>query len=109
MARYEEFLVDQGSTFRYELTLYANHGGRFDLDGYSITSQIRTTHSSGTIALTPSVTKNTSGVITFELTDEQTALLTEKRYVYDIYIEGPDLKKYRVLEGNIVVSPRVTQ
>jgi len=108
MARFEEFFVDQNSQFKYELTLFDEAGGRFNLDNHTVTCQIRKTHSSDDVVATPLLTK-ANGVIGIELTDEQTLLLTDKRYVFDVYIEGLDQKKRRVLEGNVIVSPTVTR
>jgi len=108
MARYEELLVDQGSTFRYELSIFDAAGSKFNLENHTLSMQVRRNYTSDTVALTPTLTQE-DGVITIRMSDEQTLTLTEKRYVYDVYIEGPDEKKHRVLEGNLVVTPTVTQ
>ena len=49
--------------------------------------------------------------ITLSLTATQTALLTAKRYVYDIEVESDSDSDeiYRVIQGTVHVSPNVTQ
>ena len=109
MALYEELEVDQGSTFRYIVDLTTSVGNPYPLDGFTITSQIRKTYRSATVAGTFSTSVPESGRILLSLTDEQTAAIAAGRYVYDVFIEGGDGQRYRVLEGIVTVTPSVTQ
>lgn len=63
------------------------------------------------MVFTPDVTNGIGGVITLTATSQQTANLSPAiTYVYDvIVIENESGRVTRVLEGQIFVSPAVTQ
>ena len=109
MALYEELEIDQGSTFRYQVDLTTSSGDPYDLNGFTITSQIRKTYKSTVVVGTFTPTNPALGRIILTLTDEETAAIAAGRYVYDVFIQGPGGQRYRVLEGMITVTPSVTQ
>lgn len=111
MALYEELEMDQGSTFRYQVDLKTSSGNPYNLEGVTITSQIRKTYRSASIAgtFTTGVTDPAAGVFTLSMTDEQTSAIAAGRYVFDVYIEDIGGTRYRVLEGMVTVTPGVTQ
>ena len=103
------FTIEQGTTFSRVLTLQEN-GSAMNLTGYSVASQMRSTHDSSTVVATfsGSVTNASSGQITLSLTNSQTSAIEEAIYVYDVEITSGAGAVTRILEGNITVTPEVT-
>ena len=104
------FTIEQGTTFSRVLTLQEN-GSAMNLTGYSVASQMRSTHDSSSIVATfsGSVTNASSGQITLSLTNSQTSAIEEAIYVYDVEITSGTGTVTRILEGNITVTPEVTR
>ena len=104
------FTLEQGTTFSRVLTLQEN-GSAMNLTGYSVASQMRSTHDSSTVVATfsGSVTNASSGQITLSLTNSQTSAIEEAIYVYDVEITSGAGAVTRILEGNITVTPEVTR
>lgn len=104
------FTIEQGTTFNRVLTLQEN-GSAMNLTGYSVASQIRSTHDSssvtGTISCTISNASN--GEITLTMTNSTTSGIEEGIYVYDIEITSGAGSVTRILEGKVTVSPEVTR
>ena len=104
------FTIEQGTTFSRVLTLQEN-GSAMNLTGYSVASQMRSTHDSSTVVATfsGSVTNASSGQITLSLTNSQTSAIEEAIYVYDVEITSGAGAVTRILEGNVTVTPEVTR
>jgi hypothetical protein len=104
------FTIEQGTTFSRVLTLQEN-GSAMNLTGYSVASQMRSTHDSSSIAatITGTVSNASSGQITLSLTNTQTSAIEEAIYVYDVEITSGAGSVTRILEGNITVTPEVTR
>jgi len=104
------FTIEQGTTFSRVLTLQEN-GSAMNLTGYSVASQMRSTHDSSSIVATfsGSVTNASSGQITLSLTNSQTSAIEEAIYVYDVEITSGAGAVTRILEGTITVTPEVTR
>jgi len=109
MAVYANLTIDQGSNFSSTVTVEDQDGLTFNLTSYTARGQIRKSYSS--TSYTPFATtipSPSSGKIEISLTSTQTAALKPGRYVYDIEIVQGNLVN-RVIEGQIEVTPRVTQ
>ena len=104
------FTIEQGTTFSRVLTLQEN-GSAMNLTGYSVASQMRSTHDSWSIVATfsGSVTNASSGQLTLSLTHSQTSAIEEAIYVYDVEITSGAGSVTRILEGNVTVTPEVTR
>ena len=104
------FTIEQGTTFSRVLTLQENSSA-MNLTGYSVASQMRSTHDSSSIVATfsGSVTNASSGQLTLSLTNSQTSAIDEAIYVYDVEITSGAGAVTRILEGNITVTPEVTR
>ncbi len=105
-------IIDQGSTWSKQITVYQTDGTTVqDLTSYTPSSQLRKNYTSTaytTINATKS-TPHTSGVIVMSLTAVQTAALKSGRYVYDLQITHSDSTVTRVIEGVITIRPEVTK
>ena len=104
-------VIDQGSTFSKQITVYETDGSTIqNLTGYTASSQLRKIYTS-TAYTTINATNNspTSGIIIMSLTATQTAALKSGRYVYDLQITAADSTVTRVIEGVITFRPEVTK
>lgn len=110
MAVYANLFVDQGTDFMSTINLEGGTGSSFDLTDYTIRAQMRKTYtSSRSTDFVANITDPTLGIAQIELSAEQTSYLKAGRYVYDVEVISPDGVVYRVVEGQIEVSPRVTR
>ena len=112
MAKRQDYTVDQGSIFSFVINVLDSNQLARDLTNYSARGQIRRHHSSSTaIDFVATVTDAPNGEITVSLSAEDSAVLTgEARYVYDIeiYDNSSPVNVERVQEGQLYISPRVT-
>jgi len=104
------FTIEQGTTFNRVLTLQEN-GSAMNLSGYSVASQIRSTHDSSSVVGTISCTVSNAsgGELTLTMTNSTTSAIEEGIYVYDIEITSAAGSVTRILQGNVTVSPEVTR
>jgi hypothetical protein len=115
MAHYEDIEVDQGASVKYQIQCLGPDGEVRDLSNYRVRGRLNRSYDAdsdeGTDFLMTIDAPPTQGLINFSLNAEQTALLTRRRYVYDIEIEyGQDSDQIveRILEGKVLVSRSVT-
>jgi hypothetical protein len=104
-------IIDQGSTWSKQITVYQTDGTTIqNLTGYTVSSQLRKNYTS-TAYTTINATNNspTNGIIVMSLTAVQTAALKSGRYVYDLQIAAADGTVTRVIEGVITFRPEVTK
>ena len=104
-------IIDQGTTFSKQITVYETDGTTIqNLTGYTVSSQLRKNYTS-TAFTTINATNNspTNGIIVMSLTAVQTAALKSGRYVYDLQITAADSTVTRVIEGVITIRPEVTK
>lgn len=110
-----DFVLEQGTTFRKQLTYTDSAGVAVDLTGYSARMQLRTKitdaniiilldNANGRITITP-----TTGVIDLFISDTDTASLTFKTAAYDLEVIAPNGDVTRLLEGTITLSKEVTR
>lgn len=109
MAVYANLTIDQGSNFSSTVTVEDQSGLTFNLTSYTARGQIRRSYSSTSYTpFSASIPNPANGKIEISLTSTQTAALKPGRYVYDIEIVQGNLVN-RVIEGQVEVTPRVTQ
>ncbi len=104
-------IIDQGSTWSKQITVYQTDGTTVqNLTGYTVSSQLRKNYTS-TAYMPINATNNspTNGIIVMSLTAVQTAALGSGRYVYDLQIAAADGTVTRVIEGVITFRPEVTK
>ena len=110
MAIVSNLTIDQGSTFSAIVDITDVEDNVLVLTGYTVAAQIRKTYDSTTaVDFTGSVSNATQGEITISLTPAQTNALVAGRYVYDAEITSAGGTVTRVIEGQIEVTPGVTQ
>lgn len=103
--------INSGEDFAQTFTLESSDSNSpLNLDGYTVTSQMRKYAGSATktdftaVVLSPS----SSGKIKLSMANTTTVDLKSGRYVYDIVIEKDSVKS-RVLEGMVLVRQGVTR
>lgn len=106
-------ICPQGATFAKQLT-YAIDGDPVDLTTYTARMQVREKHTSKT-AVVSLTTENggialgdDEGTIDLYISDENTANISAKDYVYDLELISSG-EVYRLLEGKFIVTPEVTR
>ena len=113
MAIAQNIEIDQSSDYLKQFIAKDDTGTVIDLTGSTLTSQVRKSYGTSTVAATFTTTLVTpaSGTFTLALTDVQTAegTLERGRHVYDVIVTTSGGDKTRVQEGIAVVSPSVTR
>jgi hypothetical protein len=110
MAIVSNLTVDQGSTFSASIDITDTENNLLNLTGYTVAGQIRKTYDSSTaVDFTGSVSNAALGEVTISLTATQTNALIAGRYVYDVEITSAGGTVTRVIEGQVEVTPGVTQ
>jgi len=111
MAVYSNIVIDQGADYSASIDVTDSDGDNIDLSGYTAAGQIRKTYSSSTaVDFTVAVASPASaGVLNISLSNTQTNAMKAGRYVYDVEITNSGGVKTRVLEGQVEITPGVTQ
>lgn len=110
-AGYQTIFLNQGETFTTSITLDDANNAPYNLTGFSVKSQAKTSFYTANAALifTASVSDANNGVITLSANAATTANVNAGQYVYDtIIIQNSTGVVTRVLEGQLIVSPAVT-
>lgn len=110
MAIISNLTIDQGSTFSVDIDVTDADGDALNLTDYTVKGQMRKTYTSSTATTFVSeITNATGGVVTISLTATATNALKAGRYVYDVEITSPTSVVTRIVEGQVEVTPGVTQ
>jgi hypothetical protein len=110
MATKANLVIDQGATFTAEIILTDPTGNPFDLSDFTVDAQMRRWFTSSTsISFNTEITDATAGVLILSLEADETAALTESRYVYDVLLTDAANVIIRVVEGIATVNPSVTR
>jgi hypothetical protein len=122
-ARYD-LMIEQGATFPLPLAIQNPDGTPFDLTHWIGTAQIRKFHHSDdvikdfTVSIPGVPPDPTAGLIQLVLTDEDTGSILageniadpRSQYVWDFIITNTlTTEVKRLLEGFVIISPRVTR
>ena len=104
------FTIEQGTTFSRILTLQEN-GSAMNLSGYSVASQMRSTHDSSTVVatFTANVSNASNGQITLTMSNSTTSGIEEGMYVYDVEITSGGGVVTRIMQGQVTTTPEVTR
>lgn len=111
MAAYIELYMDQGTTFSNIINLTDDYtNANINIAGSIVRSQMRRSYysSNASANITCQITNAVTGEITLSLTAEQTANVKAGRYLFDVELNRAN-SVTRILEGIIVVTPRITK
>ena len=111
MATISNLFINQDTDFSTTVTVNYSSGSALNLTSYTALAMIRKTYQSTTATTFTSTfaADRTTGQITISLTDAQTALLEDGRYVYDLVVTDNSGIKTRVVEGIATVTPGVSR
>jgi hypothetical protein len=109
-AAYQDQYIEQGTTFNTQITLDDNTGTPYDLRGFTVYSQAKRSYysSNAVIQFTSTLYDAQNGVIQLYASNTTTSMLPTGKMVYDVIIVDGSSNVTRVLEGQIFVSPGVT-
>ena len=113
MADITDFQIGQGETFRILVHLLdrTNNNVPLDITDYTFSGQLRENYTTEEVAATFEFEKAvpmTSGSFFIKMQPEQTVGLTQRKYVYDVYVNTVTATR-RILEGSFTVRPAVTK
>ena len=111
MAILSNLSIDQGADYSAEVVVEDAAGNVANLTGYTVAGQIRKSYTSSTsINFGATVSNAAAGEITITLANSVTNGMKAGRYVYDVEITKTSSgEKTRVIEGQVTVTPGVTQ
>ena len=113
MAIAQNIEIDQSSDYLKQFIAKDDTGTVIDLTGSTITSQVRKSYGTSTVAATFTcvIVSGTAGTFTMALSDADTAVgtLDRGRHVYDVIVTDAGGDITRIQEGIAVISPGVTR
>ena len=110
-------VIDQGADWFFTVTYENPNGTPINITGYTAALQVRSLPSTPTAVLSLSTgagitITGATGVIEIHATAEQTRIIDEGTYVYDLEITSPatpDAIRTRIVQGQAIVSAEVTR
>jgi len=101
--------LDAGATFSSDVNVTDNEENPLDLTDWTAKANLSKSYSPTQPKIPFNIVKyNAEGIVAISLTPEQTILLEEGRYVYNLdIVNNIDNSVIRVLEGIITVTPAV--
>jgi hypothetical protein len=110
MSGYQDLFLSQGDTFTTQLTLDDSYGNPYNLTGFKIGAQARTSYytANASLIFTTSISDANNGVIQLSANSATTANVPTKTLVYDVLIKDTSNNVTKVLEGRVFVDPTVT-
>lgn len=120
-----DLYIEQGATFRFSM-VYGHYDGTLDSSGndtvipYDITGcqiRIQIRQRRGSMVLIAATSRNggvviddgPAGKFTVTVSDEATDSLTITKAKYDLEISWPSGDVNRIIQGNVVINPNITQ
>lgn len=111
MAGYTEITIDSGSDYSTDITVIdSTTGVALNLATYNVSSQLRRSYYSRnpTANFVCTITDSANGNINIALTGANTANITPGKYVFDV-LASKSGSSLRVIEGLVIITPRVTR
>jgi hypothetical protein len=111
MATIFNLFLDQGTTFKANITVKDASGDIRDISGHVASSQFRrSVRSANAFAFVGHIPVGTDGNVMLTMNSNTTTNVTAARYVYDVELKSNTSgETERVAEGVVVVSPEITR
>ena len=108
---YTDLSLDAGTDFKSNIDLLADDGTAINVTGFSFESQVRKSYYSAnaTANIIVTIADPANGNLFLTLDSANTANIKPGRYVYDVLMTTDQNVKSRLVEGILVVTPRVSQ
>ena len=111
MAITKNLYIDQGANFQMSLTAFDSAGSVLSItsgSGYTATGKLAKSYlASSKISFVCSITGST-GQVSIALGATALSGIRPGVYVYDVEVQSPDGKVYRIVQGNVTIDPNVT-
>lgn len=104
--------IYQGDDWAAAVNVLNADGTPADLTGYTAQAQIRSGPADQSWAVAAEIScvvEDVLGLISLSLTHDQTSLLTDQPYVWDMQITSPDNEITTLLNGQVAVALEVTR
>lgn len=102
--------IDQGAEFYRTMTVTDTNKVIINLTNCVINAQLRKNYTSSTfVPIVTTILNVALGKVAISLSAATTAAITNGQYVYDVELTSVEGKIYRILEGNVTISPNVTR
>ena len=111
-AGYQDQFLEQGTTFVTTLDLSDENGIPYDLTGFTVKSQARSSYTSKKIVIDfdTTIPEPYVGVVELRANSAVTANVKTRKLVYDVVLlENSTGDITKILEGQLIVSPSVTR
>lgn len=111
MAQFIELNLDQGADFSFDMTITNDDGTTKNVASYVFTSSMKKSYYSSTTTanLTTSIIDAPNGLVRFSLTAANNYTIKPGRYLFDVKQVDGSNNTSRLVEGLIIVNPRVTE
>ena len=111
--RYNNIIINQGSTFSANVVAYVNTSSSsvLTLTDYTANAQIKKSYYHANTAATFNVwiQDATAGIVNLVLDPANTVAMTDGKYVYDVMVSSAGGVKTRIVEGIATITPGVAQ
>jgi hypothetical protein len=108
---YTDLTLDAGTDFSSNIDLLADDGTAINVTGFTFESQVRKSYYSinATANIIVTTVDGTNGNLVLSLDSANTANIKPGIYVYDVLMTTDQNVKSRLVEGKLIVTPRVSQ
>ena len=114
MATVFNLFLDQGTTFKANITVKDRNGVKRDISGHTVESQFRRSYRSvsntTSFAFIAQIPFGTDGNVLLMMNSNTTTNVTAARYIYDVEMKSNTTGEIeRVAEGIVLVNPEITR
>lgn len=111
MAQFIELNLDQGADFNFDMTITNDDGTAKNITNFTFASSMKKSYYSSTTAanLTTTILDAPNGIVRFSISAANNAIIKAGRYLFDIKQIDTSNTVSRVVEGLIIVNPRITE
>jgi hypothetical protein len=102
-------VLDQATSFRTTLNIRDNDGNIVDLTGYTGSAEMKKHFLSNTFYTFTVILNIQQGSVSIDMTHNQTSVIPDGRYVYDVLLRDNNGYFIRIMEGQVDVRPKVTR
>ena len=101
----KNFNIMIGEDFSYSFAVKTVHGDFLNLTGCSVSTKYSNTFNYTTSnILTSAVSNNIAGIVTISMTNAQSSVLKEDRYVYSTFLITPTGKHIKIMGGMLILT-----
>jgi len=110
MAQFIELNLDQGADFSFDMNITNDDGTAKNVTNYTFSSSMKKSYYSTTTTanLTSTILDASNGLVRFAITAANNSTIKAGRYLFDIKQVDGSNNTSRLVEGLIIVNPRVT-